>query len=489
LEISGFRLRDLGHWETGFAQNIFDALGPLSGICNAECVFCMERGLPFERDRSVLSLSEAGARLKHYSPELQRCLFPSARPHMEPFINKESVAILERARQKIPEDLFIITTNGTTLTEDIVKELARIKPVLVKLSINSTDVGIRKSLMGIKGKKKSIAESMSLFRKCDIPFIGSIVAWPSISNDDMGACVREIAAFSPYGIRIRMPLLHKYSPVQPQENLDHYWRKTAEFVNSIKAETDVPCWIEPVQYTRVPIMPLLDGVIKNSPAMGAGILPGDMIVSINNIAVSSRSKIRELFASDEFDGMDLITVEIERGDQRLVFMLDSFAACGSTYPYNPNLRYPGEKFGMLLLPDFDVNFIDNILNHAIRHNATKILLFASPLTAGTVEGFISKVSPYKEFFEERDLWIYSLEDTWMEGNTAMLDSRFVDDYEKAVYKICRQLKSKPDLILIPDCFGSSWGIDFTGRSAFEIERTTDVPVELIPWHYIYGRED
>jgi hypothetical protein len=69
LEISGFRLRDLGHWETGFAQNIFDALGPLSGICNAECVFCMERGLPFERDRSVLSLSEAGARLKHYSQE------------------------------------------------------------------------------------------------------------------------------------------------------------------------------------------------------------------------------------------------------------------------------------------------------------------------------------------------------------------------------------------------------------------------------------
>ena len=71
----------------------------------------------------------------------------------------------------------------------------------------------------------------------------------------------------------------------------------------------------------------------------------------------------------------------------------------------------------------------------------------------------------------------------------MLDSRFVEDYEKALLKVCMNHSVKPDLILIPDCFGSPWGIDFNGRSVFEIERGTDVPVELIPWHYIYGRED
>jgi hypothetical protein len=489
IKVDGFRLRDLENWKTGYAQNIFDVLGPLSGKCNVECVFCMERSIPFERNNSFLSILEATTRLKYYSPKSQKCLFPSTRPHMETFFNKNAIEILKKARKSSPEELFIITTNGSTLTPDVVGQLSKIKPLLIKLSINSTDTQNRNFLMGLNNNKNKALECMKFLKDAGIPFTGSIVAWPGLGNKEIEKSIRDISLYDPYGIRVRLPLVHKYSPVLPETNLISFWKETSEFINSIKNDIDVPVWVEPVQYGRTPVISIIDGVINNSPAKRAGLMSGDQIVSIDGKKVSSRYEIRCLFGTDEFNSRDSIEIEIKRADKFITFRLDSSMNAGPTYPYNINLRHPGERFGILLLPDFDLGFLDNILRLTTKHSAKKILLFSSPLTAGTVEKLIGNLGPYKKYFEERDLWIYTIENSWMEGNTALLDSRFVEDYEKALLKLCTSLKVKPDLILIPDCFGSPWGTDFNGRSIFEIESKTNVPIELIPWHYIYGKED
>ncbi len=486
IKIDGFRLRNLSNWKTGLAQNVFDVLGPLSGICNAKCVFCMEKSLPFARDNSFLSLKEATTRLKYYTPDKKRCLFPSARPHMETFLNKDTVEILKRARGVTPKELFVITTNGSTLTPDVVKRLSEVKPLLIKLSVNSTDTKTRKSFMGINANTYNC---MELLGKEGIPFIGSIVAWPGIGNEDIETSIRDISTYDPYGIRIRLPLVHKYTPVKPEADLKSFWQNVWSFVNFVKEDIDVPIWVEPIQYGRVPVVPIIDGVIKNSPAMKAGLLPGDLMISIDGESISSRLNIRELFSAGDLDSRDSVEVEVKRMDKLITFKLGSTAVADPAYPYDKGLRHPGERLGILFLPDFDIGYLDNILKLTMRHNAKRVLLFSSPLTAGTVERLIEEVSQYREFFSERDLWIYTLEDTWMEGNTSMLDSRFVEDYKKAILKVCLGLKDRPDLILIPDCFGSSWGIDFNGHSVFEIESRTGVSVELLPWHYIYGRED
>lgn len=489
IKIDGFRLRDLESWKTGIAQNIFDVLGPYSGSCNAKCVFCMERSLPFQRDGSYLTLKEASTRLKYYSSSTGKCLFPSVRPHMETFLNKDTTQILKKARKTQPEELFILTTNGSTLTHKIILQLKEIKPLLIKYSVNSTDTSTRKALMGLKNNINKVLEHMNLLKEAEIPFTGSIVAWPSLNREDIERSLHDIASCSPYGIRIRLPLVHNYTPIFPQENLEKFWGETYDFINSIKYNFDVPVWIEPIQYGRTPVIPFIDGVIKNSPAFMAGLRSGDRIVSIDDKAISSRFEVRLLFSSSEFRSKDSIIIRIQRGIENITFRLSSSSDEGLAYPYNKDLNHPGEQFGILLLPDFDIGFLDNVCRLAEKHNSKQILLFASPLTAGTVETLIENLPPYKDFFDTRDLLIYSLSNTCMGGNTAMLDSRFVEDYEQAIHKVCQGLQDTPDLILIPDCFGSPWGIDFHGRSVFGIESNVNIPIELIPWHYIYGRED
>ena len=222
----------------------------------------MERSIPFERNRSFLSSLEAATRLKYYSPDSQKCLFPSTRPHMETFFNKDAVAILKRARKATPEELFIITTNGSTLTPEVVKQLAEIKPLLIKLSVNSTDAQTRKSLMGLKDDMTTAHEGMTLLKEAGIPFTGSLVAWPGIGNEELEKSIRDIASYAPYGIRVRLPFFHKYSPVAPEGNLVNFWKETADFINSLKEDIDAPVWIEPIQYGRTPVISLIDGVIK-----------------------------------------------------------------------------------------------------------------------------------------------------------------------------------------------------------------------------------
>jgi hypothetical protein len=144
---------------------------------------------------------------------------------------------------------------------------------------------------------------------------------------------------------------------------------------------------------------------------------------------------------------------------------------------------------MLFLPDFDLQYLDYLLHVIQKHDARKILLFCSPLTADTMEDLLGQIPLCRDFFQDRDLWIHSLEDTHMGGNTHLMDSRFVRDYEGFIKTFVGETGNRPDLLLIPDSFGSSWGIDFLGDSVYRIERNTGIPVALIPWHYTYGKED
>ncbi len=488
IGIDGFRLRDLANWKIDYARNAFDALGSLSGSCNAKCVFCYEECIPFTRDRSILSVEETDTRLRYFSPETHKCLFPSARPYMETFLNKEAINIFKKARSINPQALLIITTNGSCLTDGIIDQLSSIKPVLIKLSVNSTNPEVRQSLTGLKNKSHDPRMVMSLIRKAKIPFIGSVVAWPERELNELEQTIKDISNYEPYGIRVRLPLVHKYTPSIPKGDMDGFWHDIYDFVLSIRGQFETPVWVEPLQFRRAQVMPIIDGIILNSPAMLAGIRPGDEIVAINEKVLCSRSEIRQFFSSGALDSMKHVNVKIKRKGKSLNFHLKS-SNLETTYPYDPYLHHPGERLGMLSLPDFSLSYINNILRLTLKHGAKKVLLFCSPLTAGTVESLIEQIPSYNNFFKEITLWIYVLEKTWMEGNTYLMESRFVDDYESAFLKICGEVRNRPDLILIPDVFGSSWGIDFNARSIFEFQHRSGIPIELIPWHYIYGRED
>ncbi|MBW1997835.1 MAG: PDZ domain-containing protein [Deltaproteobacteria bacterium] len=273
--------------------------------------------------------------------------------------------------------------------------------------------------------------------------------------------------------------------------MEDFWNRTYDFITTLREGFKVPLWIEPVQFRRIPVLPLIDGVILNSPAMAAGIQPGDEVIAINGSGVHARSEIRDMFNCTEIESQTGMEVKIRRKGREMTIDLDRVppGSNGFSYPYDPCLHHPGERAGMLFLPDFDPRYLAHIAYVIQKHNAEKVLFFCSPLTAGVVETLVRHQSFYEEFFEHRALWLYVPGFNTMEGNTHLMESRFVEDYETAFLRACDEIRDRPDLILVPDAFGSSWGVDFHGRSIFELQYVTGIPVELVPLQYVYGRED
>jgi radical SAM family protein/PDZ domain-containing protein len=491
VEPDGFRLRSAGCWKTGSPSNAFEALGPLSGACDARCVFCVEQGVPFKRDASVLSLREAETRLMHFSAQTRRGLFASARPYKETFLNPNAIDILMRARRKSPQPLLIITTNGARLTDGTIAGLSALKPVLVKFSVNSTVEKVRRGLTGLEDCPDP-CRVMEALRQNRIPFIGSTVAWPTRSMDELTRTLNDIHDNDPFGIRVRLPLVHKFIPSNiSRKDLDGLWNRMHLFISTVAGRYRAPLWIEPVQLGRVPILPIVDGVILNSPAMRSGIRTGDRVLSIAGRAVAHRSGVRKLFDSGLLDGVPEVEVGILRNGETTLVTLeaDPPGRAAASYPYDPLLYHPGERLGMMFLPDFDPGYLDNVVRLVLRYAARNVLLFCSPLTSELTETLVQNDPVYSDFFRNRNLWIYQLKNGLMGGNTDLTESRFVGDYETAFGEACSEIGDRPDLILIPDSFGSAWGIDFTGRSVVELQYATGIPVERIPWHQVYGRED
>lgn len=491
LNVDGFRLRDLSDWQNSFVPNAFEAIGSLSGRCNANCIFCPERTLPFDRDLSFIDRKEAATRLNYYSPLKQRGLFPSSRPYMEQLIHPHAMDIIKKAREKSPEELFILTTNGSMLDARTIKELSSIKPVFIKLSVNSTDPAIRKKITGLSIPSDGCREIMGLLNGAEIPFTGSIVAWPDIPRGKMESSIRDIARYNPYGIRMRLPLIHRFTPgikrLNGNLNWNRFWETTSDWVEDIKNDIRVPLWIEPVQYGRIPLIPKIDGVIRNSPAEKAGLRCGDEIVSFNGKPMFTRSSIREWIHSGAGDGSERIEVVFRRSGNEHTRTL---CLSGSDrYPFDPRLSHPGERFGMLFLPDFDLDHIIQVINIIEKYKAANTLFFCSPLSAATLSMLINHNACYKQFFESRELWLYTMEAAGLGGNFALMESRFVADYEAGYDDFISSVKDKPDLILVPNYFANVWGSDLTGQSIYQLQYKTGIPVERIAWHFVYGKED
>jgi hypothetical protein len=82
-----------------------------------------------------------------------------------------------------------------------------------------------------------------------------------------------------------------------------------------------------------------------------------------------------------------------------------------------------------------------------------------------------------------------MEHTKLGGNSILMESRLVRDYERASKEFVLKMNNKPDIIVVPDYFANAWGSDFTSESIYQIQYKTGIPVERIPWHLIYGKED
>jgi pyruvate-formate lyase-activating enzyme len=483
VEIDGFRLRDLSRWRDNHAPGALDSIFPFSGRCNSRCAFCSEFGVPFAREESFMTEQEARTRLRHYSPETGVCLFGSTRPHMETFLHPRAIELLKMARHRDSAQLFCLTTNGSLLDEEMVERLTRLGPLMLKLSLNTVDEAQHRRLMGLGGRTSTALRAPQLLRRHGIPYIGSIVAWPTLSLDTLAETIRHLEHHEAYAIRVRLPIIHRWVREQPDCDLERHWESVAEFARSLSCR--VPLLVEPGVYSTPAILPLVDGVILNSPADRAGLRAGDVVEAIDGRSVITRNESHAILEQCH-QSSSTVELEVDRGGRKLRFQLTPQTE--ANYPYDPNLRFRGQAYGVFHIVDFRLGYLLEVFDRIERYGAKKALLFSSPLVAPVFDMLTEKIPEFADVREAMTLYVETLTETVLGGNSHLLDGRFVEDFARAIRE---RLETDPDvdLILIPNAFGSAWGTDLSGESYSRLEMEFGIPVELIDWHFVYGRED
>jgi hypothetical protein len=487
VEVDGFRLRDLSQWVTYSTNTAMNALTPISSVCNSRCKFCFEENAPYPRERSLMPIAEARTRLKYYSPEKGECLFPSNRNHMETFIHPKAVEIIRMARQREPDKLFWITTNGSHFTESIVEQLAELKPIIFKLSLNVSDAELNQELMGTRNRTEIAIGAPRLLQKYRIPFMGSIVAWPTTPITAIADTVSYLESFDAYAIRIRLPLSHKWLKHQLDTDFHAHWARVAAFSHELRHQVTVPLFVEPPIYWVNPIIPEVDGVVKNSPAQRAGVRATDVVRAINGHPIRTRIHSEAILDKLHMDGERSVDLDIERNGKPMSFRLEEASDSSDTYPYNSDYFYRGENFGIFHVEDFRLHHIQKLLDLIKRYEARNILLFSSSIVAPIFETLVSSIPEFSEQLRNVKLYIETVDENTFGGNYDVMDSRVVEDYAA----VARKLLGKGveiDLILIPDAFGSPWGTDVFGASYIDIAMELGIPVERIDWLLVYGRE-
>lgn len=488
IEVNGFRLKNLENWRTYKANSAIDALTPLSGRCNCNCVFCFEKKHPFSQNHSILSVEEAKTRLKYYSIN-GNSLFASNRVFQETFVNPKAIQILKLARKKEPNQIFHFTTNGTFLTKEVIRELSKLKPIILKLSINSIDPKIRKDLMGSNNNSEIVLEAPKYLREFEIPFIGSIVAWPVIMDGDITKTILYLNRYDPYLIRIRLPIFHQYLYVKPPFDTEKLLDKIRETTHRLLSKVTVPLIVEPPYFWVKSIIPEIDGIIKNSPAFESGLKRGDLIQLINNEEVYSRTQAESKLTLLKYSGQQKVELKIKRGRENIHFVLDDSLNDQETkFPYSHNASLPGENYGIYFVEDFHISYINKIIEVIDSYKVKEVLLFSSPIIKPIFESITDTIPEYKSYFQEKKLRIELLENSILGGNCLLIDGRLIDDFIAQIKKFKSNESYIPELILIPAAFGSCWGFDLLGKSYKEIERVFGIPVEIVPWSIIYGKD-
>jgi len=482
VQADGFRLKNLKQW-LGPGGGATDIIAHAASRCNLNCRFCYNKGSPsplrWGAREPEEEYREIQQRIKHYVPAANLNLFPNMGSPAEALAHPRILDILSELRKKTGEPLRI-STNGSTLTREMIQSLAGLKPVYLDVSVNSASPKRRQWLMRDPEPEVALG-SLARLQKAKIPFSVVIVPWPFPSSDIMLDDLRETinfaAGFEPTLIQISLPGYTRAFSKDLLFNLDETWGAVKSEVQALRLNTDRPIVIRPglfEEYTDPDRLnaPVLIGVIKNSPLARAGIRQRDRILKINGLPVKNRPQARTMLTLLHESELKKASLAIERDGARHELNLD---LADFDYPYTrETATHLGAVFSSSGVPHA---WLESLRQLIASREAEEVLLFTSDL----VRPYLEKYFFANRFFSGARLHTRAPHNHYFGGNIFMGDLMVVEDFIMAVNKFMEETKIQPDLVIVPSSpFSlSGWGRDLTGRVYLDIERRTKVPVALI----------
>jgi NifB/MoaA-like Fe-S oxidoreductase len=269
----------------------------------------------------------------------------------EPFTHPQFFAILDLIREKYPQTPIQITTNGTLLSEPMVKRLTDYQPIELNLSLNSA--ARRDELM--RDFTPVAAAAAALLAKWAIPYNGSIVGMPHLVGwPDIYDTCRVLDGENAQTIRLFIPGCTRYSPWLYPADFDK------EFIfhtNMLTEELTTPIVLEP--YVPDNLSAVIEGVIAGSPAARSGLVRGDIIKTVNGKPMRSRVDAFSALMNNAESSL-----EVDRSGQNMLIDLS---------------RARWARPGVVMYQDVDIDLIDRISQIVTEKKAARAAVLVSEL--------------------------------------------------------------------------------------------------------------
>jgi len=490
VHVDGFRLKDLNDWLVPSAGDPAEVFDHLATRCDCDCSFCYLKGNPpslaleQQKRKPEEEWAEARTRLRYFSPRGKRALFPALGSSYEVLSHPRALDLLRELRERTDRP-FRLSTNGNRLTRDFIGELARLKPIYLYLSLNSSSPARRGEIMGTSRAETAI-QSLPLLRERGIPFAVIIVPWPFPSKREMLSDLRETVAYADchdaHLAEVSLPGYSRYFSSQPLFDREDVWSSVVSEIRGLRREVRCPLLIKPALYEETLLerkfnLPGVIGLIQNSPAALCGMQKGDLILSIGGLKVSSRPQARDLLHLHHQNRTPSLPLSVQRGRECLELNL---LTGEHRYPYAPETDH---HLGMTFLgAGFRPSLLEELKALITSHQARNVLLLSSTLVRPVFLQLLRESS----LFGGIQIHVEVPENRYLGGNICMGDLLVAQDFIDAISEYLRK-NSPPDLVVIPSSPFSlgQWRRDLEGRAFAEIERAVGIPVALLDCEPIY----